>query len=204
VKITTLDEHSFDLESLSKEYPILDVGCRGFSLSKHLVELGYTVVAIDPDPIVKNPNVQGIRFENVALTSKRLTGTRELTTFGNGTGNYIITPTQQQDRHLVVAVNCVDIETLSKNLSIQHWSAIKLDCEGSEYEILLEWPGPIADQISVEFHEHVPGANPNGDKYFEKMISHLSNWYNVDNFIKEKRHCLATPNYWDVLFTLKF
>lgn len=204
MKITILDEHSFDFDSLNKEHLILDVGCRFFHLPKHLVEIGYEVVAIDPDPTVKSPNLPGILFKNCALTSKKFNGTlKELTVFGNGTANYLVTSTLNKQNHPTVFVNCIDIESLSRLYNVDHWSAVKLDCEGSEYDILLEWPGPIADQISVEFHEHVPGANPKGEAYFPEMLKHLSQWYNVHNFQKEKRHCLATPNYWDVLFILK-
>ncbi len=52
-------------------------------------------------------------------------------------------------------VPCVDILTLANRLPIlfPFFALVKLDCEESEFGILENWPGPIATQISVEFHD---------------------------------------------------
>ena len=203
MKLVTIEEHTFDFDLLDKTLPILDVGCRGFKMATNLASRGYEVIAIDADTAIKKPDSFPGVFFPVGLTAKKYCGERTLVNYGNGTGNYIITEKMPQHHHHGNRVACVDISEFSKERNISKWSAIKLDCEGSEYDMLLEWPGLIANQISVEFHEHVSGANILGDKYFEMLLNYLGQWYDVHNFKKEYRHCLKTPNYWDVLFTMK-
>lgn len=200
MNIKIISEHTFDLDLLDKRYPVLDVGCRFFDLVEPFKKLDIDIICIDADPEVKTNNSE-LKFLNVALTQSD--GQILFTLFGNGTGNYVISNQQPNSGHKTIKVQTMNILSLMKHFSIQRWSAIKLDCEGSEYDILMNWPGPIANQISVEFHEHsIPQQH--SDIYFNNLISYLSKWYNPPiNFIKEKRHCLSIPNYWDVLFTIK-
>ena len=94
-----------------------------------------------------------------------------------------------------------------KAFDINFWDIVKLDCEGAEYEILLDWPGVISRQITVEFHEHT-GANSGGEATYKKIIEHLSQWYDVIQHVKGPMYqngrlmCKAI-NYWDSLFVLK-
>jgi FkbM family methyltransferase len=199
MNIKCISEHTFDVDLFDKNYPVLDVGCRYFDLN-NIKNYGIDIVCIDPDPQVKPKNTS-IKFANIALSIKN--GEMNLATFGNGTGNFIISKDQPNSGYGFIKVQTMDILTIMKYFSISKWSAVKLDCEGSEYDILMNWPGPISNQISVEFHEHsIPKQHTN--EYFNQLIKYLSTWYNPPiNFKKEKRHCLSIPNYWDVLFTIK-
>lgn len=200
MNLKVIEEHTFDLDLLNKQYPVLDVGCRFFNLIGPFKNLGLAVISIDADPALK-PLDPMTEYMNVALATSQ--GSLDFAVFGNGTGNYLITDKQPNQGHPVVKVRTIDIKTLMSHYSIEKFSAVKLDCEGAEYDILMNWPGPIANQISVEFHEHIL-LQPHSDEYYKKLVNHLSQWYEAPvNFIKEKRHCLATPNYWDVLFRIK-
>jgi hypothetical protein len=81
-----------------------------------------------------------------------------------------------------------------------NWDLIKLNIEGSEYDVLDTWPGPIARQIVVSFHEHTPRAR--GRAECDRLIAKISQWYDVQNVVWEKRYG-CSENYWDLLFTLK-
>jgi hypothetical protein len=78
-----------------------------------------------------------------------------------------------------------------------NWDVIKLNIEGSEYDVLDTWPGPIARQIVVSFHEHTPRAR--GRAECDRLIAKMGQWYKAFNVVWEKRYC-CSENYWDVLF----
>jgi FkbM family methyltransferase len=196
--ITVIAEHSFDIGRINPGAPILDVGCRSFSPAKELASLGFDVIAMDPDPEIIDPGITGIRFVKEALVAPNEVGMKPYASFGNGTGNFIVGDfSDVPTLGIIETVNCVDISELSQRFGVDDWGAIKLDCEGSEFEILQQWPGPIADQISVEFHEHTR-SNP-GAGYYEDLFKILGRWYRVAQHEKTARHGLV-PNYWDSLF----
>ena len=91
------------------------------------------------------------------------------------------------------------IASFSRLVGIDCWDVIKLDCEGSEYNILWNLAAPPAIQISVEFHQHT--AARQNEEFMKSLIDRMQRWYEV------KRHRLygkwGALNYWDSLFILK-
>ncbi len=87
----------------------------------------------------------------------------------------------------------VDLEELMSRFRLNRAALIKMDCEGAEGPILKSWPGPVADQVSVEFHDHLgfPGDPPD----------HFLQWYRpVRHRAYRRRGRVA---HWDSLFVLK-
>jgi len=202
-QLEVVDEHSFDPAMLCG-LPVLDVGCRGFKLARHFASRGHLVVAVDPDPEVRMESpVENILTRNLAITSRELYGDAVLWKFGNGTANYLARKGWAAPASAAaVQVGAVDILTLMDWMLVEEWDLVKLDCEGEEYRILADWPGPVARQISVEFHEHA-GRNAEGEAWYERVLwRHLSRWYRVVRHEKEPRHC-AGENYWDTLLVRK-
>lgn len=206
MKIEKIEEHSFDMDLLPPGSRVLDVGCRGFSMARELSRRGILVTTIDPDVNVREPNpaIPG----NTHMTCALIGGVDmeiRYCSFGNGTGNFTSNNSSipvPGDSH-VYTVDCFNIESLSSVLGIGVWDAVKLDCEGSEYDILMKWPGPIARQISVEFHDHVPGANPGGEECYKELFKHLGQWYSVVQHQSFQQHCPPMTSYWDTLLVLK-
>lgn len=185
-KIEIIAEHSVKLPTNSGF--VLDVGCRSFSFSKEMVRRGYSVIALDPDPTIEDPKISGISYERVALTAK------------GGKAKFEMASDPQARRLSdagTVEVDCVTIQDIMRLNWISVFRIVKLDCEGAEYEILENWPGPIAEQVTVEFHEHV---SPQPPERYEKILARMGNWYNLVQHEKTERHCLKPANYWDSLW----
>lgn len=64
-------------------------------------------------------------------------------------------------------------ENFIKNYDIDEIDILKMNIEGSEYEILINLRKPIADQIIVAFHTHT-GYNP---RAIEAIKFYLEQWY---------------------------
>lgn len=173
--------------------PVLDVGARSFAFSREMANRDFFVVAMEPDPTVEDPKDARIRFLQAALYH------------GNDGRMRFSMDADPQARHLVddggdVTVDTMNITSVMHKTGVERWGIVKLDCEGAEYQILLEWPGHIADQISVEFHDHVEQRPV---ELYNAILDHLGIWYRIVQHGKSVRHCIATPNYWDSLFVLR-
>jgi len=203
--LESIYEHSVRTDLLAPGEPVLDVGARNFAFSKELVRRGFEVYAMEPDPYILDPGLKGLTLIRRALVWRQLCGPQPLAMFGNGTGNHLLTQTMARPSECtVVAVECEDLETVMWRTGIGSWGLVKLDCEGCEYDILRTWPGPVAKEISVEFHDHI-GANPHKDdpeRIYRVILDHLAPWYTAVQHERSVRHCIGTPNYWDTLFVL--
>jgi FkbM family methyltransferase len=170
---------------------VLDAGARGFEFSKWFADKGHEVYAVDPAPDIQPQPTTSIRFYRQALVGMNSEAFASLNTQGDAGAWHI----QPQDRKITdeSTVSCTDVMCFSK----ANWDVIKLNVEGSEYVILDTWPGPIARQIVVSFHEHTPRAK--GRAECDRLIAKMGQWYKAFNVVWEKRYC-CSENYWDVLF----
>lgn len=199
---------SIDIERLKESIrvhnkPVLDVGCRGFQFADEVAYIyDGMVYALDPSPDVSFPSTSRIKFFPYALVAKESDQIQKISFALNSDAeaHHVVaanTPAHGSER--VVQVDAVGLFQFMKMVAVQSWAAIKLNCEGSEYELLYNWPGPIADQISVSFHEHT-GA----DRLIstDSVVSHLRTWYKPVRHVRDARYG-AGHNYWDSLFVLK-
>jgi FkbM family methyltransferase len=177
---------------------VLDVGCRAYDFALPMAEAGARVKAVEPDPQAPPPPHENILLMRQALLAPSMVGDgiHELVCFGNGTGNFVLATKPGNYPGTPVQVECVTMVGLGQ------YEIVKLDCEGAEYDILLEWPGPVANQITVEFHEHT-GANRRGEQVYRQIAEHLGQWYDLVQHEKSVQHCIKTPNYWDSLWVLR-
>jgi len=193
MNLACIGEHTVDLARLTKGGWVLDAGCRDFTFSRGIADKGCRVLAIDADHTVKKPAEihPDVFFINWAIADE------------DGQ-NTLVMSADPQARYLAPSGEGrkVTTKTLSSIMSasgIRHWDVVKLDVEGSEYKILRSWPGPIATQISIEFHEHV---RPRPQEMYEEIFHHLGQWYDVVRHEKSARHA-THPNFWDTLVCLK-
>lgn len=185
--IQIIDNHSVAVDLLTGG-PVLDAGCRGLRLAKWFADRGHRVIALDPAPEVEIEFSNTLSVHKLALVAKVqnfatlvMTEDLEARHIGNGPG---------------IQVPCTTLRELCDFHHISHWDVIKLNIEGSEYDILDSWPGPIANQIVFSFHEHTDRKR--GKEECDRIIDKLRPWYDIHNQVWEQRYC-CRENYWDVL-----
>lgn len=203
MKLAVYNDHTILETSKTSEY-VLDVGSRNFGFSNQMSKLGYIVYAIEPDADVPESSDKNIHLIRTALTGPKDANTQKtLFKWSTGEGNYVEDGNRLPPSSSVSQLtSCSSLPQISELTKVDFWDIIKLDCEGAEYDILLNWPGPIAGQITVEFHDFC-GANPEGKKTYEKILRHLSQWYDVIQHEQTRRYAGNVNNYWDSLFVLK-
>lgn len=186
--IEEIAEHTVDLSLLEPGADVLDIGCRGFQFTDALTEKGFRVFAIDVDDLVGHKYIKGAiadfdgfvgieRFQDPQAT--RIKKTSE--------------PGGAQ-------VQCMTLKTFSKNCGVDFWGLIKIDVEGSEYEIIMSLDKAPAKQLSIEFHLHTGIYKMHEVELMVDKLKSLG--YEAVQHIHEARHC-AGYNFWDSLFILK-
>ena len=187
MKLEVIDNHSVVVGLLTKG-AVLDAGCRGFRFAKWFAERGHEVVALDPSPDIQDPMIPNITFGNVALAFP-------------SEQKYLVMTEDPEARYLTNSLVKGQQSMAVRQTWLDHaksWDVVKLNIEGSEFEILKNWPGPIARQIVASFHQHCHYARRT-EKEIAGALTHLERWYKVFNHVKEKRYG-CSENYWDTVF----
>jgi FkbM family methyltransferase len=211
--IRTLIDHTIDDDPLFlPERPIvLDAGCRGFGWTREILQLrpGARVIALDPDPKIDCPaDLDHIQFMRMAITEK---SDRSVVWQGPGEGSYICGKpgdpgygwAEGNNAESAIVKNTTIGELMiAQRRQIERWDVVKLDIEGSEFGILENWPGPIALQISVEFHDFIDRKRW-GDAYFDKLFGGPLRFYDVRLFQLTPIGPANSLGHWDSLLTLK-
>lgn len=190
-KIETIAEHSF-IPSL---FPysgarVLDAGCRGFEFTKELKPFRCKVWCIDADKIEEDE-----------------IGTYDMLALSDFTGSgYLLKSEDKQATRIQkqpvtdCIVPCTTLKSLSVFYGIEFWDLIKLDIEGSEYEVIMSMEKPYAKQLSVEFHLHTGIYGWLEMVMMEDKLKSLG-YETIQHNLEERHGC--TKNYWDSLFVLK-
>lgn len=189
--------HTVDVDLLPTWALVLDIGCRGFDFAREILAAVPTamVTAYDPDPAIEAPPETSIHFERKAVVGYDRKMSMYVA-FSSGEANHLLGIGPLEPGSTIISVPCVSIKEFA------NWDAIKLDCEGSEFGILENWPGPIAKQISVEFHDYIDPWRWN-DSYFKMLFAGPLRDYRV---VQHERTAVGPANtfsHWDSLLVLK-
>ena len=203
MNLVCLAGHTIDESLLPEDPVVLDVGCRSFDFCQEILNIrpSARIIAMDPDPDMEDPQMAGVEFVNKALVfgDKASSG---YASYSTGEGNMLTDLESYYDARMLT-VECVQIARLMEDLDIEYWDLVKLDCEGSEFDILANWPGPIANQISVEFHDGHPqreGAHREPhERYFNSLWSRLADYKVVQHIFFKQGDWFG---HWDSLFVL--
>lgn len=156
---------------------------------------GEKVYALDIEGFNDIPD--NVIFKRAALMADA--GEVDAHYFGDGTGNFVKGVNEQPyngpdrpcETKKVQAITLKDIyEEIGTDIDL-----LKLDIEGSEYEILANLE-PIPKQVTVEFHQHCHEILHN--KWIDKVISHMDKNYEIKLFSDIPRY-----PYMDCLFIRK-
>ena len=181
--IEVIAEHSVAIDLLPEKAKILDAGCRGMLFTNEMRRLGHNVLAIDIDDL-KRPD-----YYQIAL--------------GGKAGRVGIKRSADPQATSVCEgdeVMCFDLELLCKTSRCDFFDLIKLDIEGSEYEVIMSMDRPYCKQLSWEAHLHTGIYGPSGIIEMENKLLNLG--YFPAKHDMTQQHGLGY-NYWDSLFILK-
>ena len=206
-------EHSFETDIITPGGWGIDFGCgTDFLISKTMLDFGLKVLSVDPNPrITVVPNLPNLYYENVALVTDKTCTSVSFSMYNDTDAASICIPKDDAGflrKEQVVTVPAASIDKIMRKYKIDQFEILKLDIEGAEYDFLMSIDGPIAKQISIEFHDF-RGLNPkypNNEEYYGELFNKLSPWYKVVKHDIERHPGLAPPhcfNYWDSLLVLK-
>ncbi len=195
----TIDGHIIDKSLLTKGGKILDAGCRNFGLCNSLGP-DYYYVCMEPDKSIYVPPL--IAGFNITLLNQALmhyTGDINYSGWSTGEGNICHQgeAPHYADKHYPVP--CVQLQDLFAIYG--QFDLVKLDIEGSEYDVLISITQPVAKQIAVEFHDCL-GYNKHGSHqhYIKKlMLSEFGKLYTIAASYEYK----DIPGMYEYLFKLK-
>lgn len=188
--ITTIAEHSVDLSLLPNNANILDLGCRGFLFADELLRIGHFVICVDCDDLGNDR-----LYYKTAITSEN-----GLCRVNHSKDPSATTVTKALLPLAGFDVQMYTLKTFSEKVGIDFWDLIKMDIEGSEYEVIMPLTEPPAKQLSIEFHLH---TKIYGDAQVKEMEDKLlSLGYFPAKHDKTSAHGMGL-NYWDSLFILK-
>ena len=209
MNLVALASHTVDTDLLPEAPTVLDVGCRWFDFTVEIMAQrpAAKVIALDPAVDVAQYMETGKRPDAVKFLNVALVGSGHslqwLAHFSTGEGDFLtpaprtmpgwdIQPTWHE-------VECFTVSELMLMQAVKKFDLVKLDCEGSEFDVLERWPGPIATQISVEFHDW-DKPHYRSETYYDQLWRKLP-WYRV------VQHKLSTQGtgcgHWDTLLTLR-
>lgn len=197
-----LSGHTIDVDRLPHQADVLDVGCRGFGFAKDILRLCHDarVIALDPAPDVLDPCILGCEYMSLALVGDNR-GRAGFAHYSNGDGDFLTEATSYYDAQMM-HVSCVNISHLMSMHDIDRWDVVKIDCEGAEFQVLENWPGPIADQISVEFHDWQDSVKRDGD-YYKTLFETLGKFgYRVIQHELSDISGRGAVGHWDSLLVL--
>lgn len=189
--ITTIHEHSYDPSLLPERANILDLGCRGFLFTNYMTDLFHHVVPVDADALASDQP-----YLMCAVTDY------------NGWAEIIRNDDLQATRvrkvlkmnELDSYIHCYTIQMLSDVCGVEIWDLIKMDIEGSEYEVIMSLEKAPAKQLSIEFHLHTGVYKQHEMDLMESKLKNLG-YYPAKHEMTSEHG--AGMNYWDSLFILK-
>lgn len=188
MKTRTIDGHTFD-ETLLTGGWVIDAGCRGFSITYHMLDhTECKVYAIDIEDFVR-PELKWDRYIGKHAALSHQSGQTEAYFFGNGTGNFLKgineQPGNTEDRPCETKpVQCITLQDIYNEIGTDI-DLLKLDIEGSEYEVMLNME-PIPKQITVETHQH---CHPHlHNEYWPQILEKMHKHYHLHLFNCEPRY----------------
>lgn len=191
---------SFDLELLRAGDVVFDVGCRGFDLWQMLGH-NCRVENFDADPTTEVPEGAEMFFVAIVGSQRAQKLVVQLAMHKDPQARTIIGGYRESK-----TVPCMSLQKAMVACDVEQLGLLKLNCEGSEYEIMQDVArlGPIARQIAVSYHDFCE-LNPQSDMeaWYLTLHDRLKAWYEITRHVREIPPWGGEPHYIDSVLTLK-
>lgn len=180
----SIAEHLIDYVQLPAVAKVLDLGCRNMIFTNEMRRLGHIVFPVDIDELGHEDyyRVAISDFDGLCglMKTDDAQGTR-IDKRGNG-------------------IDCYTLESFSKLREVDFWDLIKMDVEGSEFEIIMTLQKAPAKQLSIEFHLHTGIYHQHEVDLMVNKLKALGYQIASHEYTNEFG---AGMNYWSSLFILK-
>lgn len=146
---------------------IIDIGANigAFSTYAAIHHPDVTVYAYEPCPEnfqlldlnIKNSNLQNVKIVQKAVAGSSDTRFLHLNPFSSGAHSLTFTTTEAS----CLSVNCITLDEIFEEKNIKKCDLLKIDCEGSEYEIFENCHSNILNKVSkiiCEYHKDSAGG----------------------------------------------
>lgn len=185
--IVTIAEHSLDIDLLPQKAHVLDIGAKGLLFANEMARLGHEVFCVDVQQLETD-----LPFARMAIT-----GYNGFVEINQSKDPQAVSVKQVNHRTDTYSTTIAGFSLL---VSVLFWDLIKIDVEGSEYDIFMSLTEPPSTQISWEAHLHTGIYGMKEVKEMEDKL--LSLGYFPVKHDKYPAHGLS-ENYWDSLFILQ-
>lgn len=190
----TCYNNDYKITSSRDKLTIIDIGANigSFSIFAAMRNRNSKILAYEPatktfKQLIENIQMNG--FEDRIIAHKEAVDgkKRNLKLYDSGiSGMRSIFRTRDEKKY--EWVKAISLGDVFVNNKLKKCDFLKIDCEGAEYEILLNTSPKIFSKISklsLEFHEIVPGANHEDlVKFLKKMgYSVRHNYHSIENTI---------------------
>ncbi len=189
--------------SLPKNLRVLvDIGAHIGGTSILAASMGAVVHAYEPDPenyhyLARNVRLNDVKVQTFkkAVSGKKGMATLERNDINTGGYGFYAKGTSLKEG---VHEDEVEVDTVTLHdvlIDLGEVDVLKMDCEGAEYDILLECDPKLfkkIKQISMELHfsgtffsKRI--AAKHGDDYETKLVTYLKNFYDMQEFPSSAR-----------------
>lgn len=190
--IETIQEHTIDTALLTGGW-VIDGGCRNWNFSIAMKEKNEKVYSIDIQPMTKPDLIDVFNQKALWINNRKL-----YVNYVNDINGTFISHNRESKK--TEEISTITLNEIYNEIGTDI-DCLKLDIEGSEYDILMDESfKPIPKQLSIEFHEH--NFKFKHDKFFNSCIEKISKYYVPVKFERVSAHG-AGFNYWDTLFIRK-
>lgn len=180
--IQVIAEHSVAMNLLPKQAKVLDLGCRGFLFTDEMRRLGHNVLAVDIDKLDRDDYFQIAISNFVGRVGIKRSSDPQSTMIMEGS-----------------EVMCMDLKMLMLTARVEFFDLIKIDIEGTEYEVIMSMDKPYCKQLSWEAHLHTGIYNEDKVIEMEEKLNSLG--YVPAVHEKTEAHGMGL-NFWDSLWIL--
>ena len=151
MKLEAVGGAQVSLDILDRMDPVLDISPVGHDFAQSMVSYGHFVFSVDGDPMSQPWRITGMASIKKAITSRARAGT-VIYACQDG-ASYTINASQVETcvSARVEYVRATDLTAFCREVGVEQWGIIRLGKDAGE--LLVDWPGAVAKQISVPWAE---------------------------------------------------